>query len=461
MKEMNVYCAYQNEKIDSLPRIDEQEAFNRLQSCYEQFQDNKNELTTIKRIQILEKAIEKISENKDEIAKQASSEGGKPLNDSIIEINRAIDGIKVAIREFTTLVGTEIKMGITPSSENRVAYTKWEARGVVLAISAFNHPFNLIVHQVIPAIISGNPVLIKPASSTPLSCRTLLDILYESGLPKPWCQMIFCENEIIEKIVSDQRISFLTFIGSAKVGWYLRSKLAAGAKCVLEHGGVAPVIIDSSANLEKAIPALAKGGFYHAGQVCVSVQKIFVHKTILDTFIHKFEGAVKKLIVGDPLDIKTDIGPLISSDNVSRVHSWVEQAVSDGAKLLCGGKKISKTCYEPTILLNPKVDSIVSKEEIFGPVVCIYSYDIIDEAIKYANSLNYAFQASIFTNDLNNSFKAIENLKGLAVMVNDHTAFRVDWMPFGGYQNSGLGIGGIGHSIKDMMIEKMFVINRN
>ena len=271
--------------------------------------------------------------------------------------------------------------------------------------------------------------------------------------------MILCENTVAEKLVGDRRVSFFTFIGSSRVGWHLRSKLAPGATCALEHGGAAPAIIDSSADIDKAIPLLTKGGFYHAGQVCVSVQRIIAHKDIIGQLSERLTDSVKKLKVGDPTSPETEVGPLILPKEVDRVDSWVKAAVAAGAKLLCGGEKISDTCYAPTILLNPPKDAEVSRKEIFGPVVCLYSYNELNEAIDFANSVDYAFQASVFSKNLDVAFEAIDKLEGLAIMVNDHTAYRVDWMPFGGYKESGLGVGGIGHTLKDMMIEKMFVIN--
>ena len=460
MEHIEVLTAFDQKLIEKLPMIGEQKALEILSQSYALHKDRKNWIPTERRLAILNKMTSLIKERREELALASAKEGGKPLIDSLVEIDRAIDGIKVAIKEMSHLHGTEIPMNLTASSANRMAYTRRDPRGVVIAISAFNHPFNLIIHQVIPAIAVGCPVIIKPSATTPLSCRNIVNLLYEAGLPEQWCQMVLCDNDVAEKLVTDSRISFLTFIGSAKVGWYLRSKLPPGATCALEHGGAAPAIIDKTADLETAIPLLVKGGFYHAGQVCVSVQRIIAHKDIIGEMTEKFVESVKSLKVGDPTSMDTEVGPLILPREVERIDSWVQKAIAGGAKLLCGGKKISDTCYAPTVLMDPPEDCEVSQNEIFGPVVCIYSYDELDAAIELANSLDFAFQASIFSKDLDVTFNAIENLEGLAVMVNDHTAFRVDWMPFGGYKQSGLGVGGIGHTIKDMTIEKMFVIKK-
>ena len=460
MTQLEVLSAYTQEVLETISMTTEEEALEIMENSFALFKRRKDWLPLEKRLSILEKAAKIVTERRRALALAAAQEGGKPLVDSLVEIDRAVYGIKVAIKEMSHLHGTEIPMGLTKASEGRMAYTRRDPRGVVVAISAFNHPFNLIIHQVIPAIAAGCPVIVKPAASTPLSCRNLVTILYEAGLPKQWCQMVICSRDVAEKLVADPRNAFLTFIGSGKVGWYLRSKLPPGATCALEHGGAAPAIVDRSANLEKAIPLLVKGGFYHAGQVCVSVQRIIVHSDVAPALIEKLVAAVRVLNVGDPTLEETEVGPLILPKEVDRVHSWIQKAVDGGAKLLLGGTKLSETCYAPTILLEPPQDALVSTQEIFGPVVCIYTYDSLDQAIDMANATDFAFQASIFSNDLEVTLQAIENLEGLAVMVNDHTAFRVDWMPFGGYKHSGLGVGGIGHTMRDMTLEKLFVIKK-
>ena len=328
---------------------------------------------------------------------------------------------------------------------------------MVSSISAFNHPLNLIIHQTVPAIAVGAPVIIKPAQTTPLSCLRFVEILHEAGLPEGWCQALVVENEDAEKLVSDERVNFFSFIGSGRVGWMLRSKLAPGARCALEHGGAAPVIVDKSADLEPMLESVLKGGFYHAGQVCVSVQRVYVPESMCKDFAARLTAGAKKLKVGDQMDPATEVGPLILPREVDRVAEWVEQARESGAEILCGGKKISDTCYEPTVILNPADDAIVSQKEIFGPVVCIYSYKNKDEAIKKANSLEVAFQAAIYTNDLTDALDTSKKLNATAVMVNDHTAFRVDWMPFGGRDASGVGMGGIQYSMHEMTRVKMLV----
>ena len=430
-----------------------------LNTAYTLFKDRDSHLSANKRIEILDKTAVIMAERFDDLAIEAAREGGKPLIDSRVEVTRAIDGIKNCIEVLRTEHGTEIPMNKNPASANRLAVTRLEPIGVVVAISAFNHPLNLAVHQIGPAIAAGCPVIIKPAEDTPLSCFRLVAILREAGLPEAWCQAMCTENhDIATALITDSRVSFLSFIGSSAVGWMLHSKLAPGTRCALEHGGVAPVIVEADADLADTLPLLAKGGFYHAGQVCVSVQRVFAHNSVAEKIAKGIAKLAEEMQVGDPTLEETDIGPLIRNREVDRVQQWVEEAVTQGAELVCGGKRISASCYSPTVLLNPPDDACVSQKEIFGPVICVYSYDSIDDALSRANDLPYAFQASVFTQNIDTALYAYKRLDAAAVMVNDHTAFRVDWMPFAGLKQSGLGIGGIPHTFRDMQVEKMLVI---
>jgi acyl-CoA reductase-like NAD-dependent aldehyde dehydrogenase len=455
---LKVLSPYDQSLIQEIPFMGKNEVENALKTAYDLFQDSSKWIPAYERIAILERTADIMKTRIEELTKTATQEGGKPYTDSKVEVFRAINGIKIAAEHISQLKGEEIPMGLTKASENRWAFTIREPIGVVASVSAFNHPLNLIVHQVITAFAAGCPVIIKPASTTPLSCFALIDILKEAGLSEDWCQPIICNNETAENLVTDKRVHYFSFIGSARVGWYLKSKLAPGTRCALEHGGAAPVIVEKDADYEAMLPSLLKGGFYHAGQVCVSVQRVFVHEDICDDVANQLADTAKKLIVGDPMDKKTEVGPLIMPREVDRVEEWVQEAVNGGAKLLCGGKRISDTCYEPTVLLDPPADVNVSTMEIFGPVVCVYSYSDRNKAIEIANSLDVHFQASVFTKNIDIALDCVKRLDATAVMVNDHTAFRVDWMPFGGRDASGIGMGGIQYSMHEMTREKMMVI---
>lgn len=456
-KRLKVNSPYDGHLITEIDLHDADQVESALETAFQLAKDYDKTLPAHQRIEILEKTADLVQAKAEEFAHQAAEEGGKPLVDSRIELARAVQGIREAAQSVNQLTGHEIPMNLTASSMNRMALTIREPIGVVAAISAFNHPFNLIVHQVIPAVAVGCPVIVKPARATPLSCLNLVQCLYEAGLPREWCQAVVCENSIAEKMVTDARVAFFSFIGSGAVGWKLRSKLAPGTRCALEHGGAAPVIVDHDADLEDTLPLLAKGGFYHAGQVCVSVQKVFVHESIVDAFAKGLVELAEKLVVGDPLDEKTEVGPLIQEKEVDRVDQWVKEAQDEGAKILTGGKKIGATCYAPTVILNPSDKTNVSAYEIFGPVVNIYSFKDRLEAIARANLTPFSFQAAVITRNVDTALDTAKRLNAATVMINDHTAFRVDWMPFGGRKASGLGVGGILPTMMEMTEEKMLL----
>lgn len=455
---LQIKSPFDQKVIKEIPMIGVDEVEKALSTAYELFLDQDNWLPAYQRISILNKVASVLENRLEELTRLAAHEGGKPLTDSRAEVLRAINGIQLAAANIVQLKGEHIPMGITSASVNRLGVTVREPIGVVVSISAFNHPLNLIVHQVVTAIAAGCPVIIKPALTTPMSAMALVDIIHDAGLPKEWCQLLICEDRLAEKLVTDIRVGYMSFIGSAKVGWYLKSKLAPGTRCALEHGGAAPVIVEKDADMDEMLPLLVKGGFYHAGQVCVSVQRIFVHEDQFLNVANEIANLAKKLVVGNPLNEDTDVGPLVLPQEVDRVESWVKEAVDSGADLLTGGKRVSDTCFQPTVLLNPPVDTKVSTQEIFGPVVCVYSYSDRNEAIKIANSLPYHFQASVFTKNIDVAMACVRKLNAAAVMVNDHTAFRVDWMPFGGRDTSGEGVGGIQYSMKEMTREKLMVI---
>ena len=454
---LKVYSPYDNHFIKSFPLADEARVELILSKAYSLFNDASRRLEKYERISILEKLAGLMEGRVEELTGMAAEEGGKPYADSKVEVLRAINGVKLAVAELYNLKGEEIPMGMTRPSVNRLAFTTREPIGVVLSISAFNHPLNLIIHQVIPPLAVGCPVIVKPASTTPVSCFNLVDMLYEAGLPKDYCQALVCNRSMAEKMAADPRINFLSFIGSAGVGWRLRSILAPGTRTALEHGGVAPVIIDKTAVPGEFLPGMMKGGFYHAGQVCVSVQRIFIHEEIAWDVANMMAEQAAQLIVGDPLKEETEVGPLIAPEEVDRVEEWVNEK-GRGGEILTGGRRLSDTLFAPTVIWNPSFDARVSTSEVFGPVICIYPFKNLPDAVKQANDLEFAFQAAVFSKDIDFCMKAVKELNASAVMVNDHTAFRVDWMPFGGRDSSGIGIGGIPFSMREMTREKLIVI---
>jgi acyl-CoA reductase-like NAD-dependent aldehyde dehydrogenase len=458
-KPLEVYAPFDGTHIGTCETADWAAADKALATAEALYRNRDRWLPLPERLAILERLMNLLKKHQEELAMEAAREGGKPLMDSRVETARAVDSIRVCIETMRTEYGHGIPMNLNAASQSRLAVTRFEPIGPVYAISAFNHPVNLIAHQVGPAIAAGCPCLVKPAEATPLSCIRFVRLLYEAGLPEEWCQCVIAENlDVVQKMVADPRVAFLSFIGSARIGWMLRSKIAPGTRIALEHGGVAPVILAADANLDEAVPPVAKGGLYHAGQVCVSVQRVFAHESIAKTFAGKLAERAKTMKIGNPTLAETEIGPLIRKSEVVRVGDWVSEAVKGGAELLCGGRKISDSCYEATVLYNPPANARVTREEVFGPVVCVYPFKDLDEAIIRANDTLFAFQAAVFTQNLDTAMRCYSRLDASAIMVNDHTAFRVDWMPFAGLKQSGHGVGGIPYSIRDMQIEKMLVI---
>jgi acyl-CoA reductase-like NAD-dependent aldehyde dehydrogenase len=445
--------------IAELPTGDARHVEAALSAAAACFEDRDGWLPLHERVALLERVAALMAAEAETLALQAAREGGKPLGDSRVEVARAIDGIRLCIEAIRGEQGHVVPMGGTAAGAGRLAFTRREPIGPVVAVSAFNHPLNLIVHQAAAAVAAGCPVVVKPADDTPLSCLRFVELLREAGLPPAWCQMLLADTLAdAERLVTDPRVAFFSFIGSAKVGWMLRSKLAPGARCALEHGGAAPLFVAPDADLDLAVPAVAKGGFYHAGQVCVSVQRVYAHRSVAREFAERLAAAADAQTIGDPTLPGTEVGPLIRPAEVERVRDWVEEAVTAGAERLAGGAPVSASCYPCTVLFDPPADARVSTLEIFGPVVCVYPYDALDEAIARANALPFAFQAAVFTRDLDTALRVYARAAASAVMINDHTAFRVDGMPFAGLRQSGLGVGGIGHSIADMQVEKMMVV---
>jgi acyl-CoA reductase-like NAD-dependent aldehyde dehydrogenase len=454
---IKVVQAFDRTEIAELSGDDAASLEAKFETARKLFADRKAWLRPHQRIAVLNRLADLVAERRQQFGTLIAREGGKPLTDALVETDRAIDGIRSAADFLRTRGGVEIPMGLTPASDGRRAWTIKEPIGIVAAISAFNHPLNLIVHQVAPAIATGCPVIVKPAGTTPLCCVELVKLVHEAGMPQGWVQTFLPEDRgLSEKLATHPRVAFLSFIGSARVGWHLRSSIAPGARCALEHGGVAPLIVDRSADLDSIIEPIAKGGYYHAGQVCVSVQRIYVHSSLQKEFIDRFAARVEALKVGDPLLPETEVGPLITPQETDRVENWIAEATSSGTRQI-GGGRLSATTLKPSILVAPPRHAKVSTLEIFGPLTCVYPFERLDDAITEANSLPVAFQSAIFTRDLATALDAAERLDAAAVMINDHTAFRTDWMPFAGRRVSGHGVGGIPYTMHEMTAEKMIV----
>lgn len=452
---LEIRSPYDRTLLSTIPVSSGSEVEEAFSTGFALFRNRKAWLPKVQRIEILRRAANVARKRREELALQVACESGKPLRDALIEVDRGIDGIDLAVEALRNEAGHVIPMDINATSAGRVAFTQMEPIGLVLAIAAFNHPFNLVIHQVAPAIAAGAPVIVKPSPKTPLSCRAVLEIFKEAGLPEGWAQMVLpLSTDVIERMTSDPRVGFLTFIGSAAVGWKLRSGLAPGARCALEHGGVAPVIVAADADLAQALPRLGRAGFWHAGQACVSVQRVFCANAILDDVVDGLVRVAHSMKIGDPRNLETEVGPLITHAEVDRVADWVTRS---GARVAAGGERLGESTYANTVLVAPDIGADVSRREVFGPVICVYGYDDIDTALAQANDLPFSFQGAVFTRNIETAMHCYRNLDATAVMVNEHPLFRVDWMPFAGARHSGLGVGGIPHTIRDMQTEKMMV----
>jgi len=456
---MDVTSPYDGSVLASVMTGGPAQVEDALNTAHSLFRAREGWLSIPTRVSVLTKLAALMGMKHEELARLAASEGGKPLHDSRVEVTRAIDGIHLCIEALRAHRGVVVPIGSTIATQNRSAFTQKEPIGVVVAVSAFNHPLNLIVHQVAPAIAAGCPVIVKPAGDTPLSCLQFVQLTHDAGLPPEWCQAIITDsNSTAEQLVTDSRVAFFSFIGSSKIGWMLRSKLAPGTRCALEHGGVAPAILLDDYDHDRTLASITKGGFYHAGQVCVSVQRVFAPAPMAQRFADSLAKAAGQLRVGNPVAENTEVGPLIRSAEVDRIDAWVKEAITDGGELICGGKSLENNCYAPTVILNPPEDAKLSRLEVFGPVVCVYAYDELASAIERANALPTAFQAAVFGKDYDQLMDTSRRLDASAVMINDHTAFRDDVMPFAGLRESGLGTGGIPFTFEDMQIEKMTVL---
>ncbi|MFQ5607793.1 MAG: aldehyde dehydrogenase family protein [Candidatus Zixiibacteriota bacterium] len=418
-----------------------------------------SQMPAYERAQILEKTATLVEENLADYALTIALEGGKPLSDAMVETARAVNTLRLSAEVALSLDGEQPSMGRSAAGTSKTSFIIREPIGVVSSISAFNHPLNLSAHLIGPALAGGNSVVLKPATATPICSMKLGRHFLEAGLPPEALSIINCDPPQAERCASDGRIKFLNFIGSEKVGWMLRGKLAAGARLMLEHGGAAPALVEPDADLRKTAVSCLKGGYYHAGQVCVSLQRLYLHRDIHDEFLEMFTPMVAALKTGDPTLPETQAGPLIRPAALQKVDEWVKEALSQGAKLLTGGGALENNCYAPTLLSDVKPGMKAHDLEVFGPVVVAIRYDDLESALEKANDSPYAFQSSIFTSNIDNALKAARELDATAVMINDHPAYRVDWMPFGGRKVSGIGMGGVRYAAEEMTQLKIINIS--
>ncbi len=414
-------------------------------------------MPSYERAAILRKITDGIIARREEFARTICQEAGKPIRTARIEVDRAISTFQIAAEESTRIYGEYIPLDTLESTAGRWGLVRRFPLGPVFAITPFNFPLNLVAHKVAPAIAAGCPLILKPAPQTPVSSLLLAEIVAESGWPEGAFAVMPLSNENASLLVTDDRVKLLTFTGSAAVGWQLKSQ--AGKKRVtLELGGNAGVIVHSDADLAHAAHRCVAGGFSYAGQTCISVQRILVHRPVFDKFTDLLLQGVRKLKIGDPMQESTDVPPLIREQDAVRVSEWIAEAVKGGAKLLCGGSGHKGSIVEPAVLTGTSPDMRVNCAEIFAPVVTVEPYDEFREAVRQVNDSPYGLQAGVLTRDAVLIQMAFDELEVGGVIVGDVPSFRVDQMPYGGIKDSGLGREGLRYSIEDMTERKLLVM---
>lgn len=410
------------------------------------------------RVRTLREVAAALRAGRDTWAGILAREAGKPLREALTETDRAAFTFDAAADEASRLGGDVVPLDVAPHGEGRLAFTRRVPIGPIAAIAPFNYPLNLAAHKLAPALIAGNPIVLKPATRTPLSALVLARLLHEAGVPPGGLSVLPLLRTVADRLVTDDRFALLTFTGSSAVGWDMKAR-AGRKRVVLELGGNAGVIIDASAALDAAVRRVVAGGFTYAGQSCISVQRVYVHEAIADAFTSKLVAAVSALRTGDPFDPSTDVGPMIRAGDVERIGAWVRDAVADGARVLTGGRPVGPTAYAPTVLADVPAFAQVCREEVFAPLVGLYRFSTLDEAITAVNTSRYGLQAGIFTRDLPHAMTAFRRLEVGGVVVNDVPSYRVDSMPYGGVKDSGTGREGPRYAIEEMTELKLLIIN--
>jgi acyl-CoA reductase-like NAD-dependent aldehyde dehydrogenase len=434
----------------------ESDAEEAIKRAEQSFGETRN-LSSQERFDILSNILSNVGIRKDEFSKLIAAEIGKPIRYSRVEVERAMLTLQIAAEESRRIGGEFVPIDLLASTKGRFGVARRFPIGVVLGITPFNFPLNLVVHKLAPAIAAGNSFILKPAPQAPLTSLLLAEVVESSGLPKGAFSVLPCTNSVAEKLVRDDRIRMVSFTGSPPVGWSIKSH-AGKKKVVLELGGNAGVIVDRSANVKEAARQNALGAFVSGGQTCIKVQRIYVHEEIYDEYRDTLLRETGSLRSGNPTDNETVVGPLIDRAAVDRVLDWIKEAESHGAKVHCGGK-CTGNVIEATILSGVQRSDRVFCNEVFGPVVTLHRFSTIEEAVQGVNDSSFGLQAGIFSNDFDNILYAFNEIETGAVIVNDNPTFRVDNMPYGGIKDSGFGREGVKYAIESMTEPKLLVVS--
>jgi glyceraldehyde-3-phosphate dehydrogenase (NADP+) len=413
-------------------------------------------LPAYERGRILRDVSAGIKARREELGRLIALEAGKPIRDALIEVDRAVLTFRLGAEEAERMVGEVIPLDLMASSKDRVGITRRFPIGPIAGISPFNFPLNLAAHKVAPAIASGNPIVLKPPSKDPLTMLTVAEIIEAAGPPKGAVSILPMTRELGDRMVSDERFKLLSFTGSPSVGWRMKER-AGKKRVVLELGGNAGAIVDRSADLDWAVKRTLVGAFAYAGQVCISVQRMFVHEAIWDTFMARFLDGVKAIKVGDPLDPTTDVGPMVDAHAAERTQRWVDEAIALGGRVLAGGTA-DGTFFAPTVLTDVPLAAQVCSNEAFAPLVVAFKFGDLDEAIAGVNDSMFGLQTGVFTNDLAGAWRSFSELEVGGVIINDIPNYRIDHMPYGGVKDSGQGREGLRWAIEDMTEIRIMVL---
>ncbi|HGY56055.1 MAG TPA: aldehyde dehydrogenase family protein [Caldithrix abyssi] len=454
---IDVLNPYDGSVVDTVPRGSAEDIDNAIAIAQKGYEINRD-MPVHKRISILKRTAEIMQERYEDLAKTIATEGSKTIREARKEVGRAINTITISAEEARRINGETLPFDSAEGSENRVGYYYRFPIGIIGAITPFNDPLNLVAHKLGPAIAGGNSVVLKPATVTPLSALKLGECLLEAGLPGEILSIVTgYGHEIGDALVADPRIRMISFTGGVEAGERI-SKMAGLKKIGMELGSNSPVIVMDDCDLEQAVESCVSGAFWAVGQNCIGVQRIYIQKNVYDAFRDRFVERTKKYKTGFQLDEDTDMGPMITEGEAKRVIEWVEEAKNLGASVLTGGTR-QGTLVQPTVMEKVPSQARLDCQEIFGPVVSLYPFDTLDEAIEKANGVEYGLHGAIFTKDLNNAFTAIKKMDVGGIMVNDSTDYRVDLMPFGGVKKSGLGREGIRYALQEMTEPKVVCFN--
>lgn len=456
-KQLEVTNPYNGEVVGVTSFASKDDLEHATKAAVEAFKKTRK-LQSYERAAILQQLADGLERRQDEFIELMTKEAGKPIKDSRVEVLRGVFTLQTAVEETKRIGGETIPLDLMASSAGRFGFTRRFPIGPIAGISPFNFPLNLALHKVAPAIASGNPIVLKVPTHDPLTMLTFAELIEETDLPKGAVSIMPMDREVGDKLVTDGRFTMLSFTGSPAVGWDMKAR-AGKKRVVLELGGNAGVVVDKRSDVKLAAQRCRVGAYAYAGQVCISVQRIYVHEDRKDEFIEAFLDEIGKMSIGDPMDESTDLGPMIDDKAASRTEEWIESAREQGAEVLAGGKADGRF-FQPTVIANAPRESFVCSREAFAPLVNIFTFNDFTEALTHINDSDFGLQAGVFTHSLEHALQAFESIEAGGVIINDVPTYRIDHMPYGGVKDSGLSREGLRYAIEDMTEPRLAVFNR-